>query len=512
MKKTSLIFFALLSSSIISCVQQGEQASSTVLLPIEEAILKDSSSFYFIDFARYPTSLKELPIGVFDSGTGGLTVLDAIVRFDEFDNIAKQLGADGIVDFRNEDFIYLADQANMPYGNYHATNKTDLLQEHIIKDFQFLFSNKYYSAKNEELRLDKKPVKAIVVACNTATAYGYKEALEFVNKAGIDVPIIGVINAAVTGTLTKFNKDEDGAIGVFATVGTIASQGYERTILEAVREQGYTGDLQIVNQGGHGLAEAVDGEADYIDRNINQPRSSYRGPSFDNDKHRIDRAFLQAYNFNFDDNQMLCDSKKMDDCTVLQINSAENYVRYHLVSMLNNLRNLDNPQPLKALILGCTHYPYMIKEIKIVLDELRAFHDNKSNTYPYQELIAEEVHLIDPSIYVARELFEVLKERELFNDHGDMLANSEFYISVPNISNENVQLDSTGRFTYDYKYGRTAGQIQEYVKPVPFDNKNIAKETQDRLKQMIPETFTLIRNFNHNNDKVASLPSDLKID
>lgn len=512
MRKLNFAFLALLSGSMVSCFQQREEKKDVDLLPIEQTILKDSSSFYYINFAQYPTSLKGLPIGVFDSGTGGLTVLDAIVRFDEYNNADKQAGADGVVDFQHEDFIYLADQANMPYGNYHATNKTDLLQEHIIKDFQFLFGNKYYTSPGGEAPLtDKKPVKAIVVACNTATAYGYKEALEFVKKAGVDVPIIGVINAAVEGTLSKFDKNENGTIGVFATVGTIASQGYERTIADALKAKGYTGKVQVVNQGGHGLAEAVDGEVDYINRKVDRPRDSYRGPALDNDKHKIEKELLPVYNFNFEGNQMLCDSKNTDDCTILQINSAENYVRYHLVSMMNNLKAMENPQPLKSLILGCTHYPYMIKEIKMVLDELRNLRDEKTQTYLYKDLISDEVDIIDPAIYVARELFEVMKERQLFNDHGNMSANSEFYIFVPNTSNKNIQLDSLGRFTYDYKYGRNAGEIQEYVKAVPFDNQNVPQETLDRLKEMVPQTFTLIRNFSQNNAKSTAIAKEAKI-
>ena len=51
-------------------------------LKIEESVLKDRNSFYYIDFGQYSKPLRELPIGVFDSGTGGLTVLDALVNFD----------------------------------------------------------------------------------------------------------------------------------------------------------------------------------------------------------------------------------------------------------------------------------------------------------------------------------------------------------------------------------------------------------------------------------------------
>lgn len=507
------VVLLLATSSLISCFRHTEQETADQdLTPIEQAILQDSSSFYYVGFEQYPKPLNALPIGVFDSGTGGLTVMDAIVRFDEYDNKLRQPGADSIVDFASEDFIYLADQANMPYGNYDATDKTDLLQEHIIKDFQFLFGNKYYgSAADKQPSTDKKQVKAIVVACNTATAYGFKDALEFVDKAGVDIPVVGVINAAVTGTLSKFEPTEDGTIGVFATVGTIASEGYERTIREAIKEKKYTGDLQIVNQGGHGLAEAVDGEADYINRKLNKPRDSYRGPALDNETHKIEKDMLPVYNFKFENNEMLCDTKNTDDCNILQINSPENYVRYHLVSMLNNLKEKDNPLPLKALILGCTHYPYMIKEIEVVLDELRGLYDDVHKEYPYKELISDQVHIIDPSIYVARELYEVLDERQLFNDNGNMLTNSEFYISVPNTDNSDVKVDEEGHFTYDYKYGRTAGDIQEYTKSVPFDNQNVPEETLDRFRKVIPETYKLICNFSQHNDKLASASEESKI-
>lgn len=68
-----------------------------------------------------------MPIGVFDSDTGGLAVLNVIVALNAYNSKMHQKGADGIPDFSSEDFIYLADQANMPYGNYAARNKTDLL-------------------------------------------------------------------------------------------------------------------------------------------------------------------------------------------------------------------------------------------------------------------------------------------------------------------------------------------------------------------------------------------------
>ena len=174
---------------------------------LEQTILSDTSSFYYVDVKNYPVKNKKLPIGIFDSGTGGLTVMDAIVNYDGFNNQNKNLSPDGILDFEKEYFIYLADQANMPYGNYPSLNKTDVLKEHILKDVQFLLGNKYYqSPGDKEIKTDKNPVKAIVIACNTATAYGMEDIEAFLKKAKLDIKVIGVINAGVEGAFENIFK------------------------------------------------------------------------------------------------------------------------------------------------------------------------------------------------------------------------------------------------------------------------------------------------------------------
>lgn len=481
-------------------------------LKIEDSILQDSKSFYFIKFKNFSKPSNKLPIGVFDSGTGGLTVLDALVNFDQFNNITKEHDKDGKLDFETEKFIYLADQANMPYGNYNATGKDDLLKEHIIKDFQFLLGNKYYQNSNQPLfQKDKEQVKAIVIACNTATAYGYDDAVSFLNKTGLDIPIIGVINAAARGTLSFFDKKENASIAVFATVGTIASKGYERTLRQQIAEGNFTGDIQIFSQGGYGLAEAVDEEPDFIRKNVKEPRKEYRGPSFDNPNYRIDQTLFEVYNFKKENSSLLCDNQNVNDCSIIQLNDAENYVRYHLVSLLEQMRKSDNAQPLKAIILGCTHYPYLNKEIIQVFDELRNY-KGKDGNYVYRHLISENLHVIDPSVYVAQELYMALKAKSLFNESKNpLMLKSEFYISVPNVTNKDVKLDVEGRFTYDYKYGRNVGEIQEYVKVVPFDRKNISEETLKRFESLIPNTYKLIQNFSKENPKTKYLKVEDKI-
>jgi glutamate racemase len=487
--------------SLLSCSEANKSQQVDDNMAIENAILNDQESFYYIDFANYPEQEKSLPIGVFDSGTGGLTVLNSLVEFDKHNNANNTSGQDGLPDFRREKFIYLADQANMPYGNYSSENKTDLLVEHILKDTQFLLADKYYEGDDAtEYRTDKQKVKAIVIACNTATAYGKEYIEEFIQKTGIQLKVLGVIDAGARGALQVFGKEESGSIGVFATVGTIASKGYGNTIKKLKDDLGYTGNIQIYNQGGHGLAEAVDEEPDFINRDIEKPRDDYRGPSLNNAEYKIDKTLLDVYNFDFDHNKMLCDSKETDDCQVMQLNSADNYVRYHLVTLMEKMRKAPDAKPLKTIVLGCTHYPYLTEEIRTFLGDL--YNYRKNGEYIYRHLLEKDVDIIDPSVNVAIELYDFLKEQKLFNPYGSM-DSSEFYISVPNLKNKNVQTESSGRFTYEYKYGRNEGEIQEYVKVVPFSRENIPAETIERLRNSIPETFKLIENFNTANSNTA---------
>lgn len=476
---------------------------------ITENILNDEGSFYYINTRDYPVGDKQLPIGVFDSGIGGLTVLDAIVNFDGYNNESLAVGADGEIDFRNEEFIYLADQANMPYGNYSAENKNDLLLEHILKDVQFILGDKYYpSPDSKTFKTDKSPIKALVIACNTATAYGKENIEAFMKEAQLDIKVIGVIDAGVRGSLEKLDRDEDATIAVMATAGTVSSKGYVNTIYEQKNKLGYTGNIEVFQQGGVGIAEAVDEDSDYFDKELTKPRESYKGPDLKGNL-KIDKALLDIYNFDYEDFKMLCDAKDTDDCNILQINDAENYVRYHLVSLMEKIRKAKVQQPLKSIILGCTHYPYLTKEIDLVLSELYNYRDKDGN-YRYRPFMAEDIQLIDPAVNTALELFQHLKKEKLFNKKGD-ISNSEFYISVPNKDNPNIKLNEKGDFPYEYKYGRSEGKIQEYVKVVPFSRNSISGDILSRLEFQLPFTYNLIEKFNSSNSKTERLQEEDRI-
>lgn len=137
-------------------------------------------------------SINMAPIGVFDSGRGGLTVAREILR-----------------QLPNEKIVYFGDTARVPYGSKS--------KETVIR----------YSRQIVRFLLTKN-VKAIVIACNTASAFALEEL-----KGEFDIPIIGVIRpgakAAVENTVTK-------RIGVIGTEGTIRSAIYTEVIHEYDRE------------------------------------------------------------------------------------------------------------------------------------------------------------------------------------------------------------------------------------------------------------------------------------
>ncbi len=122
---------------------------------------------------------REAPIGVFDSGIGGLTVAREIMR-----------------NLPSEKIVYFGDTARLPYGN--KSKETIIRFSRQITRF-----------------LIRQDVKAIVIACNTASAF----ALETIKKE-INIPVIGVIDAgaAVAASVTKNHR-----VGVIGTVGTISS-------------------------------------------------------------------------------------------------------------------------------------------------------------------------------------------------------------------------------------------------------------------------------------------------
>ncbi len=197
--------------------------------------------------------MNNKPIGVFDSGVGGISIWNEIHDL-----------------LPNENSIYLADSANAPYGQ---KSKKEIIN---------------LCFKNTDLLL-KKNCKIIVVACNTATTNAIKEL-----RDRYDVPFIGIEPAIKPAAINSKTK----TIGILATKGTLSSELFHSTT------ELYSTDIKIIEQVGEGLVELI--ESGKIDT--------------------------------FETNRLL-----------------EKY----LSPMIE--KNIDH------LVLGCSHYPFLIPKIKKIL-------------------------------------------------------------------------------------------------------------------------------------------------
>jgi len=246
--------FVIALSTIFAAATHADELPAIV---DHVAAHREASTTASVPWPRYAGDLRELPIGVFDSGIGGLTVLEAVLKLDAHDNATGRPGADGVPDFAGERFVYLGDQANMPYGNYSAVGRVDYLRELIVRDALFLLGNRYDAADGRP-RHDKPPVKAIVIACNTATAYGLDDLRAALAKWNVPIPVIGVVEAGGRGVIDAQRDDtQAGATAVLATVGTCASGAYPRTIARLAGQQGLQAPV-VCQQGCAELAAAIE--------------------------------------------------------------------------------------------------------------------------------------------------------------------------------------------------------------------------------------------------------------
>lgn len=200
--------------------------------------------------------MSNKPIGIFDSGVGGLTIWKEITKL-----------------LPNENTIYLADSKNAPYGQQSKQKIIEL------------------SVKNTELLL-KKECKLIVVACNTATT----NAISYLRK-NYDIPFIGIEPAIKPAALqTKTN-----AIGILATKGTLTSELFNQTSSK------FASNVKVIEQIGEGLVPLIE--------------------------------------------QGKIESKAM-----------KNLLEKYLTPMLQ--ANID------YLVLGCSHYPHLIPEIRKIVGNI----------------------------------------------------------------------------------------------------------------------------------------------
>ncbi|MDF1673214.1 MAG: glutamate racemase [Vicingaceae bacterium] len=255
--------------------------------------------------------IAKSPIGIFDSGLGGLSICKEIVQL-----------------LPNESTIYLADSKNAPYGE---KSKEDIID---------------FSIKNTELLLNLG-CKIIVVACNTATT----NAINVLRKR-FDVPFIGIEPAIKPAAL----KTRTGKIGVLATKGTLSSDLFLSTSRQI-------DNVDIIETEGKNLVRLIE------DGKLEETKS-----------------LLEKY----------------------------------LLPMVD--------QGADSIVLGCSHYPFLIPLIK--------------------DIIPKEVSVIDSGEAVAKQTQKRLKENDLLSDNLDV--KNQFYtnLDVELLSNFLNQIDLKGDSEY----------------------------------------------------------------
>jgi glutamate racemase len=167
-----------------------------------------------------PDPSPELPIAVFDSGVGGLTVLHEC-----------------LVSLPEEDYVYLGDDARFPYG----ARTSEELREHVEQVSRYLL---------------ERGAKLLVIACNSAASAGQEVAREIAAQAGIEVVAVIDPEAEIAAALS-----ETGKVGVLATPATVRSGAYLRALAHQQRALTVTEveapDLAAVIQRGFPFDEDV---------------------------------------------------------------------------------------------------------------------------------------------------------------------------------------------------------------------------------------------------------------
>lgn len=207
---------------------------------------------------------KKRPIGIFDSGVGGLSVLKELVSL-----------------MPKENYIFVADQLNVPYGE-----KTKRELKNIT-----LKICKFFLSQNS---------KIIVAACNTATCY----ALDYL-RSKINIPIIGTVPAIKPAV----KNTKIGAIGVISTPATSKSQ-YLKNLIKT-----HANDLKVINIGCKNLENEIE---------------------------------------------------------IGKLNSTN--VKFLLKKYLEPIKQ----SRADVIVLGCTHYPFLKKQIKKIVPEIQLIDSGKA--------------------------------------------------------------------------------------------------------------------------------------
>lgn len=255
------------------------------------------------------------PIGIFDSGVGGLTVASAI----------KNL-------LPNENIIYFGDTGHNPYGDKSG----DLI--------------KYYSVKITDFLLAQN-CKTIVIACNTASAQAYEEVLGHITRKSLEIPVINVIDPLVE---LISEKQTIKRIGVIGTKGTINSGTYQEKIASKIQ------GIEVVSLSTPILVPLIEEGFIYDDISNAVIRNYLSNKKLKN----IDALVLGCTHYPIIKNQI----RKYYDFNLSVLDSGQ-IVAYHLKKILSEHNLLNNEDKSRHIYYVSDYTNYFQKIAEMFFDE-----------------------------------------------------------------------------------------------------------------------------------------------
>ena len=208
-----------------------------------------------------------------------------------------------------------------------------------------------------------------------------------------------------------------------ATPGTIASGAYERTIRAELKARGVKADMRVIGQGCAGLADAIE-----------------------------------------------CGSP-----------AADTIAKSNLVALVERHRASAPSVPIKAIILGCTHFPFVQDTLNRTVAELRA------KGAP----LAADFRFVDPAFYTAAECHRLLRETGRLSTAAKPDTSLAF-LSVADPSLPSECLTADGQLTRAFKYGRNTGSDAVTTKPVPFTRARFGDDVFRNVGRLLPRTASLL--------------------
>lgn len=254
--------------------------------------------------------------------------------------------------------------------------------------------DRYYNLAVDEYQSGyKDPVKIVIVTSPVADYYALSDMQALLGRSGTGVKAVGVIESSIKEALKGVDEEGNFCVGVLYSPEGVTSREYETAIRRMASESGVTGRIQVFNQEGLGIEEALAGNPAYVDTSARVSRSGYAGPVTGISYNNIDASLFDRYGFDTRGNALLFPAGGRNISGV-QLNSVENYVRYHLVSMVERHRRSGSRIPISSIILADCGYDRLRGFMDQVMVEL--YNYRRGGIYLYRGSISPRLPLHRP--------------------------------------------------------------------------------------------------------------------